>query len=110
MKKTFVLILIIAWALILSGCSTITGKTIGQEVVQNIVQPKNVHEVILQIEGMTCTSCALGVESQLKQVDGVVDAKVDYTKGIAIVTFDKNKVDAETIAKASTVYSAKIVK
>ena len=58
---------------------------------------------------MTCTSCALGVEYELKQVDGVVDAKVKYPEGTGTVTFDSAVVDAETIAKASTTYPAKVV-
>ena len=105
MKIIITLILIIAIASVLSGCTSVTGETTNQETVK----PSNVHEAILQIEGMTCQSCALGVEYELKQVEGVVDAKADYRDRKGYVKYDADKVDAETIAKASTVYPATVI-
>jgi len=52
----------------------------------------------------------LGVEYQLKQVDGVVDAVVNYEEGTGIVTFDPAKIEPDAIAQASTVYIAKVIK
>ena len=63
----------------------------------------------LEIEGMTCTSCALGVEYQLKQVPGVLAADVKYPEGTCTVTYDADIVDPETIAKASDVYPARVI-
>ena len=109
MKILMTLILVITGTLILSGCSTVAGNTVDQEVVQNTDNPTNVRQATLQVEDMTCTSCALGVEYQLKQVDGVLDAKINYEEGKGYVKYDADKVSAETIAQASDVYPAKVI-
>jgi len=57
-------------------------------------------EVILQILGMHCTACATGIESGLKRLDGVTDARVNFATKEAIVKFDEDKVTLEKI-KAS---------
>ncbi|MBW3564506.1 MAG: cation transporter [Acidobacteria bacterium] len=60
-----------------------------------------VHEeqTVLKIEGMTCGGCAVSVKAVVKKIDGVHDAKVDWKKGRAIVTFDPERVTAEQIAR-----------
>lgn len=55
-------------------------------------------QAVLSIEGMTCGGCALSVKSVVKKIDGVRDAKVDWKKGRAVVTFDPDRVTAEQIA------------
>ncbi|MBI2107470.1 heavy-metal-associated domain-containing protein [Candidatus Woesearchaeota archaeon] len=97
-------ILIILAVIILFGFDGITGN-----VVKEISTQRNLETDNLEIEGMTCQSCALGVEYELKQVNGVADAKINYQDRTRTVTFDPIIVDAETIAKASTVYPAKVV-
>ena len=89
-----------------TGCtsSQLTGNT-----QLDIPQNENTRIAKLEINEMTCPSCALGVEYQLKQVKGVREAKVDYQKGTGIVTYDPSKVIPEDIAKASTTYPAKVV-
>ena len=57
-------------------------------------------DVILQILGMHCTACATGIESGLKRLDGVTDARVNFATKEAIVKFDEDKVTLEKI-KAS---------
>lgn len=94
--------------LILSGCST-TKNSISEANVQSTVGLSNAYEATLKIDGMTCPSCALGVEYQLKQVDGVIDARVSYEKGTGYVKYDADKVTAETIAQASDVYPATVI-
>jgi len=105
MKKISLLILIIA-VLALSGCAT-TGNSVQQDSIQTEVN--NLQEATLAIEGMTCVSCARGVEYELKQVEGVVSAKVSYKSGKGTVSYDASKVDAETIAQASSVYPATVL-
>ena len=97
-------ILIVLVVAIVFGFNGITGNS-----VKEISQQKNLETANLQFEGMDCPSCALGIEYELKQVNGLVDAKVNYPAGTGTVTFDSAIVDAETIAKASTVYPAKVV-
>jgi len=42
----------------------------------------------LQIDGMTCETCAAGIERSIARVPGVVSATVRYAEGDAIVTTD----------------------
>jgi copper chaperone CopZ len=54
----------------------------------------------LQVEGMTCAGCAVGVEHALLDVLGVRSAKVDWQAGTAVVQYDEGRVSAEEILKA----------
>jgi len=51
------------------------------------------------VEGMTCQNCVKAVENTLGKIDGVQKYKVDLKKGEAVVEFDPNKVNSETIEK-----------
>ncbi|MCC6403540.1 MAG: cation transporter [Fimbriimonadaceae bacterium] len=42
-------------------------------------------EVVLAVKGMDCEACAAPIEENLKQVPGVVFARVDYPKARAVV-------------------------
>lgn len=46
--------------------------------------------VRLHVEGMTCESCAVGLEQSLAGVPGVVSATVSYSEAEAIVTTDSD--------------------
>lgn len=108
MKKyiyTGILILAILVVVVIAGQNGLNGNAVKEVNIE-----QNLETASLQIEGMTCQSCALGVKYELEQVNGVVDAKVNYQDGTGTVTFDPTIVDAETIAKASTVYPAKVVR
>jgi len=39
----------------------------------------------MTIEGMTCQGCAAHIESELRKIPGVSEARVDYEKGSAVV-------------------------
>lgn len=63
----------------------------------------------LKVDGMTCESCAFGVEYQLKQVPGVVAADVNYPEGDGYVIYDPSLTNADEAAAASDVYPAFVV-
>lgn len=93
--------------LLLTSCvSNATSKVSDSQASFPVT---NLHEATLDIKDMYCGSCALGVEYQLKQVDGVVDARVSYTEAKGYIKYDADKVDAETVALASDVYPAKVI-
>jgi len=79
-----------------------------QMSAKEIPSDANVRQTTLAIKDMTCPSCALGVEYQIKQLDGVYDAEIKYPEGTGIVTYDSSKLSAEDIAAESTVYSASV--
>lgn len=45
-----------------------------------------VKEIVLKIEGMSCGHCTSAVEKALREVNGVVEVKVDLAKKEAVVT------------------------
>ncbi|NOZ81167.1 MAG: hypothetical protein GXP63_05855 [DPANN group archaeon] len=114
-KQAALFVLLAVGVLFMTGCATIASQDTVQETVQADVQeqaaaaPTNVKETTLAIDDMTCVSCAQGVEYQLKQVPGVIDAKVSYKEGKGTIIYDADRVDPETIAKASDVYPARVI-
>lgn len=49
-------------------------------------------KIILKIDGMHCTSCALNIDFDLEDLDGVKKAKTSYAKQESEVEFDEEKI------------------
>ncbi len=58
--------------------------------------------VTLDVPGMNCITCPLTVNRALKKVDGVQEAKTDFAKKEAVVTFDDSKTSVEKLTQATT--------
>ncbi len=58
--------------------------------------PERVH---LEIEGMTCASCATRIEKKLNKLDGV-EATVNYATEEAAVSFDPEQIDTDALIAA----------
>lgn len=58
--------------------------------------------VTLDVPGMTCSSCPITVKKALLRVDGVQQAKANFDKREAVVTFDDSKTSVEKITLATT--------
>lgn len=54
----------------------------------------------LKIEGMHCSSCAMNIDFDLEDIDGVKTAKTSYAKEVSEVEFDEDKVKLEAIIKS----------
>jgi copper chaperone CopZ len=66
---------------------------------QNGAQAKASQKTVrMRIAGMTCASCAKGLEASFRNMAGVVKATVDYKTGQAVVTFDTGKQSAESLS------------
>ena len=68
----------------LSSCSETTAQSadVTQEVVKNSI-------MAMGIEGMTCAmGCARAIETELKNVDGVSNAVVDFESATASIEFN----------------------
>jgi copper chaperone CopZ len=48
--------------------------------------------VTLKIIGMHCTSCAINIDFELEDIEGVKEAKTHYAKQISEVTFDEQEI------------------
>lgn len=56
-------------------------------------------EIILTIDGMHCTSCAMNIDGALEDLEGVFCAETSYSKGEVKVEFDPHKTDIEAVIK-----------
>ena len=54
----------------------------------------------LNISGMDCASCAMTIDEELEELDGVKQATTSYRKQLTTVLFDQERVDVDTIARA----------
>lgn len=66
----------------------------------------------LNIFGMHCASCAINIDGELEDLDGVKEAKTSYAKQKTEITFDPHKISLETIIstikKLDNSYDAKL--
>lgn len=68
--------------------------------VSRAEENSNTKKVVLKIEGMSCPTCAFGLERVLKRLDGVVDANVNYSKKEARVKYKEGKVMVDDMVEA----------
>jgi len=55
--------------------------------------------ITLNITGMHCGSCALGIQMLTSQMDGVTSANVDYNGKKGTFEFDEGKTNKDAIVK-----------
>ncbi len=58
--------------------------------------------VTLDVKNMTCAVCPITVKKALEKVPGVTNAKVDFQKKTADVTFDSDKASPAKLTKATS--------
>lgn len=54
----------------------------------------------LTVSGMTCSACALHIESEVKKLSGVSFVKASYEKGSATIEYDEQKIKTDKIVEA----------
>ena len=69
------------------------------ELIPSVAEPKVEADVTLNLEGMTCASCAMRIEKGLKKVPGVKDASVNFAVEQATVTYDMTQTTVEQICQ-----------
>lgn len=57
---------------------------------------------VLDVQNMTCSLCQVTVKKSLQNVPGVKDARIDFDKKTATVTFDSDKTATSALVKATT--------
>jgi len=67
-------------------------------------------KIKLEIKDMHCTSCAMNIDFDLEDFEGVSSCKTSYTKAIAEVEFDEEEIEVEKILEQvqKTGYSATV--
>lgn len=56
--------------------------------------------MVLRAEDITCPGCAGDMEVILRQREGVIEASVDFAKGIIRVRYDPQLLDRKTVFSA----------
>lgn len=61
--------------------------------------PEGQVEANISVSGMHCGACCTKVETAVAKLDGVVNVKADYEKGVATVVYVKDKVNLDKIVE-----------
>lgn len=64
----------------------------------------------LKIDGMHCSSCAMNIDFDLEDINGIKSAKTSYAKQESEIEFDEDHVTVDTIFKTveKTGYKARL--
>lgn len=54
-------------------------------------------KIKLKITGMHCTSCAMNIDGELEDTEGVKESSTNYAKSLTEVTFDPEKVNEKKV-------------
>lgn len=66
----------------------------------NIFKKKNQGKtIIFKIKGMHCVSCAMNIDGQLEDLEGVIEAKTSYAKAQTVVTYDSQQIKPAQLKK-----------
>ena len=60
-----------------------------------------VQTITLDVRNMTCAVCPITVKKALERVPGVTDAKVDFDKKTASISFGPDKAGPDALTKAT---------
>lgn len=70
-------------------------QTEGNEVV--MVNQRDIQSVKLDIEGMVCQSCETNINNSVNKIDGVLQIKTSFKKGVSVIKFDSTKTNINDI-------------
>ncbi len=72
---------------------------------------KQSHEITLKIGGMHCTSCAMNIDFELEDLEGVLDSHTNYVRMITIVRIHPDKTTHTDIINVITAlgYTAELI-
>ena len=65
-----------------------------------VVDKSDIKKTEFKISGMTCVSCEEHVNHEVNKLNGIVNSKVSYENGNAVIEFDKTKTNETEIEKA----------
>lgn len=94
--------------LFFASCKDNKAEVKTENASTEVVAPKvkkeiaaaNLQTASFTVEGMTCAiGCAKTIQEELTALDGVQEAKVDFDKKLATVTFDKTVQTPESLTK-----------
>jgi copper chaperone CopZ len=80
--------------------STYASQTHQASSLGTVPRPGQLASVVIPVEGMTCFTCELTVESSLKRLPGVQDADAKVTEQAAYVRYDPARVSLDALIAA----------
>lgn len=69
----------------------------------------SVRKLTVEISGMTCEHCAIGIKNRIISLEGVLDQDVDYKNGLGYFKFDSEKVSKKQIMSIRLYTSTQIM-
>ena len=61
---------------------------------------QNLIHKVLQIDGMTCTSCEMRIENVVRKLEGISEVKAMFSSSNVYITYDSSLIDLEKIINA----------
>ena len=108
-SKTFLLIVTIFAALMLSFPSYAKFFFPKNQKTATVVEKSNIQTVELSIKGMSCEACEEEVNHEIYKLPGIIESTVSYPKKNAIVTFDISKTTIKDIIAAVDATGYKVI-
>lgn len=56
-------------------------------------------KIILKVTGMHCTSCAMNIDGELEDTEGVKESNTNYARSQTEVTYDESSVTLDQITR-----------
>jgi copper chaperone CopZ len=56
---------------------------------------KKGEELQIHIDGMHCTSCAMTIDDEIEEIEGVFSSRTTYAKGVTAISYDPTRVSEE---------------
>jgi copper chaperone CopZ len=95
MKK---IILMLAAVLMLGACGSNDSKKDAKTSPESTtISMKDMVEVVINVEGMTCEGCENAVKKSIASLDGVGEVSASHTDCNAVVKYDASKTTPEAI-------------
>lgn len=64
------------------------------------INKSNIKTIEFKINGMTCSSCENHIDHEINKLSGIVNSKVSFKKGNALIEFDRTKTNEREIENA----------
>lgn len=72
----------------------------GYKNEQSAAASRDTNKVVIPVEGMSCFTCEITIQSALKKIDGVISVNASARKGEAEVIFDEQRSSIDELVKA----------
>lgn len=72
----------------------------GPQETELTAAPENRTELVLNVDGMTCTGCEMAIQNRVAELQGVESVESNHIQRTTVVVFDSTITDSLSIANA----------